>query len=47
MSISKKNKEKAKNQLTFQNEFIIMNERHRDVSTISDELLIQEKYSSG
>ena len=41
------NKEKAKNQLTFQNEFIIMNERHRDVSTISDELLIQEKYSSG
>lgn len=41
------NKEKAKNQLTFQNEFIIINERHRDVSTISDELLIQEKYSSG
>lgn len=41
------NKEKVKNQLTFQNEFIIMNERHRDVSTISDELLIQEKYSSG
>ncbi len=41
VSPEKINKEKAKNQLTFQNE------RHRDVSTISDELLIQEKYSSG
>lgn len=47
VSTEKINKEKAKNQLTFQNEFIIINERHRDVSTISDELLIQEKYSSG
>lgn len=47
VSHEKINKEKAKNQLTFQNEFIIINERHRDVSTISDELLIQEKYSSG
>lgn len=47
VSPEKINKEKAKNQLTFQNEFIIINERHRDVSTISDELLIQEKYSSG
>ena len=43
VSPEKINKEKAKNQLTFQNEFIIINERHRDVSTISDELLIQEK----
>ena len=47
VSPEKINKEKAKNQLTFQNEFIIINERHRDVSTILDELLIQEKYSSG
>lgn len=47
VSPEKINKEKTKNQLTFQNEFIIINERHRDVSTISDELLIQEKYSSG
>ena len=47
VSHEKINKEKAKHQLTFQNEFIIINERHRDVSTISDELLIQEKYSSG
>lgn len=47
VSHEKINKEKAKNQLTFQNEFIIINKRHRDVSTISDELLIQEKYSSG
>ena len=38
---------KIKKQLTFNCELLIMNKRHRDVSKISEELLIQEKYSSG
>ena len=45
VSPEKINKEKAKNQLTFQNEFIIINERHSDVSTIPDESLSQANNS--